>query len=424
MLKRNRVLALSIMLVVILSIILSSCQPAVPAKDDSKGPIKIGNITDLTGPIALAGVPAYESQSDWWEYYNAKYGGIKGHPVELVTVDTKFDNNLAVSGFEKLVNQDKVHWVSVLAASFMPSISPLANKYKVCTAGPSEMTVLLPLSASTYIFGNGGTMSDYYRSSLNWVKDNWKKADPPRIGILGCDISYSKTVVKTVKWMLENEFHWPVVAEEWQTMSATSAVTQVTNLKNANCDYIIMASQARPEIIFLKTAEPMGLTSSTKFIDTWLTGMPAIRRLIPESLSGIINHVPVAIYPQMSDDAPVLKTIAEIHQKKRPNVELDWVRISAYSQAIGFISIFEQAIDKYGYSNLTGENIKWICENKMQGNTSQGLAAPITWSSTNHVGSHDTSIVETTKDTSLNILYKWYKMPAWPKAADDISFWE
>ena len=423
MLRKYSSLSVILIIVLVLAVALSGCKAATPAVDTSKAPIKLGFLTDLTGPVALSGVPQTESGQDWWEYYNAQ-GGIKGHPVEMIVVDTRYDNNLAVSGMEKLVNYDKVHWVSAVAANLMPPLAPLANKYKVCTAGPSEMTVLLPFSPQSYVFGNGGTYADYYRSSLYWIKDNWKKADAPRIGILGLDAAFSKSTIKAVKWMLDNELKWPIVAEEWMTLASTSAASQVTNLKNAKCDYIIMCSTGVPQVVFLGTARSQGLTESTVLLDTFLSSIPFFRKSAPKSMDNIINHIPVAIYPQMADDTPILKTIVDIHKKKRPDVEFDWTRVAAYAGNIGFIDIFEQAIDKFGYDKLTGENIKWICENKMTGKTSQGLGAPTAWSPTSHVGGHDCNIVKTTPGMGVEVLSKWYKMPPWPKEAEDPNFWK
>jgi ABC-type branched-subunit amino acid transport system substrate-binding protein len=401
------------------------CQPAAPAAPAAPpGPIKIGLLTDLTGPIAASSVPGYESLSDWWKNKNDKEGGIKGHKVEVVVVDTKYDNNLAVSGFEKLATQDKVNYVWIAAANLQPPVKPLTEKYHLPSSGPTEMTVLLPLTPNSFMFGAIPTYADFYRCSLTYIKQNWNKTDPPRIGIMGLDASFAKSTIKPTKWMLENELKWPIVAEEWATMSATDVTSQVTNLKNAKCDYILLVSTGAPQLIFQKTAKAAGLLDQSIVIDTFITQMLSFRKLDPAATTGLWSHSPCALMA-MAKDVPMLNTLDAINKASRPNgPPLDWIRIVNYGGAISIDDIFEKAINKYGYDKLTGDNIKWIMEHEMAGTTAKGILGPCPWSTTTHAGYHDTIIVKTTPDFGLEILKVWMPMPPWPADASDVNFWK
>ncbi len=424
---RNLKLVLAAVFTVILisTIALAGCAgPAKPAEKEPEGPIKIGLLTDLTGPIAASSVPGYESISDWYKYVNEKSGGIKGHKVEVVVFDTRYDNNLAVSGFEKLATQDKVHYIWIAAANLQPPVKPLTEKYKIPCSGPTEMTVQLPFSPNSYIFGAIPTYADFYRCSLNYIKDNWKKSDPPRIALMSLDAAFAKSTVKPTKWMLENELKWPIVAEEWATMAATDVTSQVTNLKNAKPDYVLLTSTGAPQLIFQKTAKAAGLLDQTTVIDTFITQMLSFRKLDPAATTGLWSHSPCALM-EMANDVPILKTLDEIHKTNRPSAPpLDWIRIVNYGGAISIQEIFEKAIDKYGYGKLTGENVKWIMEHEMKGSTAKGILGSCPWSTTTHVGPHDTIIVKTTPDFGLEILKVWYHMPPWPAAADNVDFWK
>jgi branched-chain amino acid transport system substrate-binding protein len=422
--RQVKVVFAVLMLVALLTMVLAGCGQAAqaPKEDDSKNPLKIGWLTDLTGPIASSCIPQMESGTDYVETINAQ-GGVQGHPIEYVTVDTKYDNDLAVAGFEKMCTQDNVLIVGSVSANFMSVCKPIAERYKIPLSGPTEYGSILPVSQNQYVFGNGPAYADYYRCSLNWIKDNWKKADPPRIAIMGVDLAFSKSCIKGVKWMLENELKWPIVATEWMSVSSTDATSQVTNIKNAKPDYVVLCSTGTPQIIFHKTAKAMGLTDSTIILDTFLSSIPLFRMADRAAMVGVINHIPVAIYPQMADDVPMLKTIAAIHKKNRMGTTLDWVRISAYANAIASVEAFDQAINKWGFSNLTGEKMKEFWETGMTGNNVHGLGAPNEWSPTNHVTSHDCIIVKTTETYDVDILYKWYHMPPWPSIAGDPSFW-
>jgi branched-chain amino acid transport system substrate-binding protein len=410
-------------LVIVLAIaVLPACQaaPAAPAKEEPKGPIKMGLLTDLSGPVAASGKPWTDSLSDYFSYVNEQ-GGVLGHPMELAIVDTKYDVNLAVTGFEKLVNQDKVGWVYGLSSNFMPPIKPLAEKYQVCYEGLTEQSALLPVTPNMYVFGGGQTYSDMFRCSVNYIKDNWKKSDPPRIGIIGVDAAFAKTAIKTTKWMLQNELHWPIVAEEYMAMSATDATSQTTNLKNANCDYIICATTGIPEIVFFKTAKSMGLSAT--LIETFLVGMTSFRNVAPDAMDGIISHM-TAAPPEMANTVPIINDLAKIAALKRPKAAFDWQVIGAYAVGRAYADLAKKVIDKYGYANLNGPKLKEIAEHDMTGYTNDGLGAPIVWSPTSHDSPHDVIIFKTKPHSGYEILAPWYKMPLWPQQqATDPSFW-
>ncbi len=424
---RSLKLAFAVVFTVILvtAIALAGCTaPAKPVEKEPEGPIKIGLLTDLTGPIAASSVPGYESIADWYKYINDKDGGIKGHKVEVVVFDTRYDNNLAVSGFEKLATQDKVHYIWIAAANLQPPVKTLTEKYKIPSSGPTEMTVQLPFTPNGYIFGAIPTYADFYRCSLNYIKDNWKKSDPPKIAFMSLDAAFAKSTVKPTRWMIENELKWPIVADEWATMAATDVTSQVTNLKNAKPDYVLLTSTGAPQLIFQKTAKAAGLLDQTIVIDTFITQMASFRKLDPAATTGLWSHSPCALM-EMSKDVPILTTLADIHKTNRPDKPpLDWIRIVNYGGAIAIQDIFEKAIAKYGYGKLTGENIKWIMENEMKGTTAKGILGPSPWSTTTHVGPHDTIIVKTLPDAGIEILKTWYPMPPWPAAADNVDFWK
>ncbi|MBA7630875.1 hypothetical protein ES703_38400 [subsurface metagenome] len=308
---RNSRLGISVMMVILVAVLsLAGCKEAAPV-GPQEGIIKVGFLVDLTGPTAAANVPLT---------------GVAGHMVETIVVDTRYDNDLAVSGFEKLVNQDKVHLVFCGSAHHSVVIKPLCDRYRIPVLAPTEYAVLLPHTPDSFMFGIIPHYADMYRCSLTWIKDNWKGEEPPRIGIMGLDIAFSKSVVKPIKWMLENELHWPIVAEEWMTMTTTDVTSQVTNLKNADCDYVLMPLTGAPQLIFQKTAYAAGLTESTQLVDIFITMMMTFRQLDPEATTGLMSHSPTALL-QMADEVEVMALIDQIHKEYRPKApDLDWVR--------------------------------------------------------------------------------------------------
>jgi ABC-type branched-subunit amino acid transport system substrate-binding protein len=99
--------ALSLILgVIALSLVALGCGSSDDSSSDS-GPIKLGVITDLTGPIASAGQADANIAKLAVDDINAN-GGLLGRQVELVTVDSASDPKVAVTKAQELVQREDV----------------------------------------------------------------------------------------------------------------------------------------------------------------------------------------------------------------------------------------------------------------------------------------------------------------------------
>ena len=93
--------------------LLAACNGGSSTSDDPKPdsgskltgtPIKVGNVADMTGVIPGLFKGAREAVEAYVEKVNSE-GGIAGHPVELVTADSKITCNGAVAAYEKVLPQ-------------------------------------------------------------------------------------------------------------------------------------------------------------------------------------------------------------------------------------------------------------------------------------------------------------------------------
>src|SRR5712692_8458788 len=96
-----------------LALLGAACAPA--AKPASGDPIKIGYVWGVTGAVAEIVRPASEATKAFWVDLNKK-GGIKGHPVQMVEIDSKYQVPLAQEGYKKVTTDDKVPLV-ILAST-------------------------------------------------------------------------------------------------------------------------------------------------------------------------------------------------------------------------------------------------------------------------------------------------------------------
>ncbi len=116
---------------------LAGCSPS------GSDTIKIGVNLELTGPVAVYGVPeklAFEMAVDAIN----KKGGINGKLVELVIYDNAYDSAKAVENATKLATVDKV--VAMLgSATSAPTlaIGPLAKEFEVLAFTPSGTNLMV-----------------------------------------------------------------------------------------------------------------------------------------------------------------------------------------------------------------------------------------------------------------------------------------
>ena len=82
-----------------------------PANDLPRGvtddTILIGTHTDLSGVLAIWGVPATNGQRMRYEEANAE-GGIHGRKIQLIAEDTQYQMPMAVKATNKLLNLDNI----------------------------------------------------------------------------------------------------------------------------------------------------------------------------------------------------------------------------------------------------------------------------------------------------------------------------
>jgi len=110
-------------------------------------PIVIGASLPLTGDFAEPGVAAQQGYEVWMEMINAN-GGLLGRPVEMVIKDDQSDQNLVVTDYNALIDQDQV---DLLLGTF----SSLLNIPASAVAEEAQMVYVEPAGGSPDMFNRG-----------------------------------------------------------------------------------------------------------------------------------------------------------------------------------------------------------------------------------------------------------------------------
>ncbi len=111
----------------------------LPGQSWGKEPYRIGGIYSITGPSSFLGDPEKKSMEMAVEEINSK-GGIDGHPLEAVILDTEGDPTKAVLAANKLISKENV--IAIVGPSLTPTslaVIPVTEKAGIplisCAAG-------------------------------------------------------------------------------------------------------------------------------------------------------------------------------------------------------------------------------------------------------------------------------------------------
>jgi branched-chain amino acid transport system substrate-binding protein len=138
---------------VIASMMLAACAPAAPA---GAGTIKVAILAPLSGPVPTFGVSTRDGALMAIEEWNAK-GGVLGQQIEAIVADSQCTADPAVNAANKVIDQDKVHYIigEVCSSASIP-VSEIAEQKGVVQISPTSTnpTVTLNPDGSTkkYIF--------------------------------------------------------------------------------------------------------------------------------------------------------------------------------------------------------------------------------------------------------------------------------
>jgi branched-chain amino acid transport system substrate-binding protein len=124
--------ALTALLVLVVSVALGSAAPTAK-RAAALAPIVLGSTCDCTGVVSSSGAGWTPAINVWADYVNA-HGGILGHKVKVISLDTQSSSTTAVTDAKQLLDQDKV--VAMFpGASQMAIIAPVITAAKAPIIG-------------------------------------------------------------------------------------------------------------------------------------------------------------------------------------------------------------------------------------------------------------------------------------------------
>jgi branched-chain amino acid transport system substrate-binding protein len=216
--------------------------------------VVLGMHTDLSGPAATYGVSSSNAVKMRFDEVNEK-GGIHGRKLKLIIEDTQYQVPRAVQAGAKLLNRDKIF------AMVAPLGTPMNNAlFK--DQFDANVPNLFPLSAARSMyepfhklkFYGAASYVDQVSAGINYfVKNKGKKA----LCAMYQDTDFGKEVMDGVTAQAE-KLKVKIVETTTHKPTDQDFTAQITKLKAANCDLVVLGTIVRDSIVPYATARKIG----------------------------------------------------------------------------------------------------------------------------------------------------------------------
>jgi branched-chain amino acid transport system substrate-binding protein len=165
-----------------------------------QGPIKIGWLSSLTGPLSSAAIAENQGVQFAVDEIN-RAGGINGRRVELLTRDTAGEPTKAVNLAQQLVFQDKVQCVigPVNSGESLATI-PIVARANIPNIVIGSVDELIDAKRYPYAFRTINTNTQWIKGGNDYALDVLKRR---KVAVIGDTSGYGTSSAKTATALLE-----------------------------------------------------------------------------------------------------------------------------------------------------------------------------------------------------------------------------
>lgn len=105
----------------------------------SKEPIRFGSVMALTGTIADTGAETKRGMMTAVDEVNKGWGGVDGHPIEIIFEDDANVKTQATAVFRKLAEQKDILAITLSSTGCSMAMSPLCERYRIAGVSPGPL---------------------------------------------------------------------------------------------------------------------------------------------------------------------------------------------------------------------------------------------------------------------------------------------
>lgn len=240
----------TICLILILGLIISLGMFGCVKKEEKE--IKIGAILPLTGDAAQWGIPPQKGGE--LAVKDINQSKFLGSNLKFIVEDTKCEPKVGLSAFNKLVSVDGVKLVmGAVCSSVTLSVAPVAEKNKILLVSPASTNPKIS-EAGDYIFRiipsdalRGKAFAEYL------FNKGYRK-----VGIIYINNEGGKGNRDSFKNRFQ-ELTGQIIIEETYDQGSTDLRSQLTKIKKASPETLVVVSYPSDTVILMKQAKELGI---------------------------------------------------------------------------------------------------------------------------------------------------------------------
>ncbi|MFA4910432.1 MAG: ABC transporter substrate-binding protein [Desulfobacteria bacterium] len=394
--KRDHLARIGV-LVFILVLLVRIPSYAEEVRGVAKDTIKIGMITDMTGPVAGLLVPYANAHRDYFQWVNEE-GGIHGRKIRLLIEDDRYSIPAAVAAFKKLVYRDEVLCISGPGGTGQHTalFSQLEKTKMPSFAVAISPTMYTPYKR--YVFIPAGDYWDFIGVIYDYIL-NKMKVKAPKIAMVRPDTEGGKVVAEGgKKWA---GFYNQKYYEEIMAVGATDATSQILRLKNEGVDNIVVAANTTD-------AASLALRTCRKF--NYSPNVHGVQyacgdEVIESAGEAAKNYYGIHAFSMWYDNTPEMKKLRETFMKYHPGSKPP---NPMYQMGWYWGIIISEGLRRAG-RDVDGEKLVDAIETLKDFDTG-GISGPVTYTSKSHKATNYCKIFKTDmKKKRLVAVTDWLK---------------
>jgi len=290
------------------ALLLSSAASA-QTRGVSDSEIRLGLITDLSGPIANYGKESRNGATLAAEEINAR-GGIHGRKVRVLVEDSGYEPRRAVLAAQKLVTQDGVFAIiGQLGTAPNMATLPFLIQNKVFNFMPQSAVREMYDPPSPY---KVALAPSYYRSGAITMDYFLKQKPYQRIGVLYQDDDYGRETLEGAQDFLKTK-KMDFAEKVSYKRGATDFSSQMAKLKAANCDLVLNVSTLREYVTSVSEARKIGF--NPVFVGTGANYSQQVPLLGGKAMDGVYGSAFITL-PYADDPNPAIGRWVAAYKKR------------------------------------------------------------------------------------------------------------
>ncbi len=315
--KSLQIIGATLLLTAVLTVVAVRAETGV-----STDKIVFGQAAPLDGSAAALGQGMREGLLAAFAEAN-KAGGVKGHKIELISVDDGYEPNKSIEVTKKLLDDDKVFaLIGPVGTPTSAATQPIATESGVPFIGAFTGAEFL---RNPYKGNVVNLRASYFQETEAMVERLTKDVGASKIAIMYQDDAYGRAGLAGVQAALERR-KMQLVAEGTYERNTVAVKGAVLSIKKGNPDAVIMIGAYKPCAEFIKLARQAKLDAV--FVNISFVGSDALAKELGPAGAGVVI-TQVVPYPRDPSVGIVGKYQAAL-KAANPSAEPGFVSLEGY----------------------------------------------------------------------------------------------